>query len=272
MEHYKNIHQILKEISIWLCYQRQMGLEYLPRALDLPPLIIGNGSASPSISPSSATTAPPTIANRSLPNNKILNQSITKFYKFQNINELQIAIQACAGCAASVTRRPLPIAPKENPELLVVGDIIGHDEEREGVYFAGQARELLEKMLKAIRISITDTYLTALLKCRTKTKPKRADVEHCANFLMAEIELLNPKAILSFTPLLSLPLFGKMLPLSKLRGNVHRVQINDKTLKVCFTHSPSTILNTPQNTQKILKLEAWQDLQNLQKVLEEITS
>lgn len=256
-------------MSCWLQFQKRMGLEYLPNDNKLCALLHSKdlhkaASASPAQHSRAAipqTTKRPQISEAPAQSSKIPS------FEYNGFNELQSAIAACPGCEAADTRRPVPTKPIQKPKVLVVTDAIDYEEELAGGYLTGTAMELLEKMLKAINIPMDQVYLTGLFKCRTGTKPKRMDVERCARFLVAEIGLLKPQAILSFTPLLSWPLLGKMASLSHLRGKTHLICINEHEMMLFFTHSPKTILKTTANTQKTLKLETWKDLQTLQEEL-----
>lgn len=273
MNHQKSIQEILLDLSRWLWFQKRMGLEYLPNDKGLCSLL-----GTPA-SPRAVSTGPewhnpaPTQQKKGQTKVQLQTPQLTAqsmdiaWFQYKDFHELQSALATCPGCGAAVTRRPVPTKPVQKPKVLVVTDAINYEEELEGSYFTGPAMELLDKMLKAIDIPLNQAYLTGLFKCRTSAKPKRVDIKHCAGFLMAEIGLLKPRAILSFTPLLSWPLLGKTASLSRLRQRPHIIRINDHELTIFFTHSPNTILKTTGNAQKALKLEVWKDLQALQDTL-----
>lgn len=272
----KIIQEILRDVSRWLRFQKCMGLEYLPNDKELCSLLHMHthgsyraaGAAHGEYSPVPIQQKNDLAKIQQQPPQATVSSKAVPSFQCKDFNELQSALAACPGCEAAGSKRPVSTKPVRNPKVLVVTDVIDYEEELEGGYFTRSATELLDKMLAAIDIPLHQAYLTGLFKCRTSVKPKRADVERCAGFLMAEIELLKPKAILSFTPLLSWPLFGKTASLSRLREKSHLIRINNHELTIFFTHSPNTILKTTGNAQKALKIEAWKDLQKLQKALE----
>jgi|GEM_PF-967255 len=266
---------ILKELAQWLLFQKRMGLEYLPRDKGLCGLMHSQGLDGTAVAFTDGDSPAPVQLKKGpaprrpqQPRTMAQPEAIPSF-QCNDFKELQSALAACPGCGAAGAIRPVPTKPVQKPKVLVVTDAINYEEELAGGYFAGPAMELLDRMLKAIDIPLNQAYLTGLFKCRTSAKPRRVDVERCAGFLMAEIRLLKPMAILSFTPLLSWPLFGKTASLSHLRGRPHIIRMNDHELTIFFTHSPNAILKTHGNAQKALKLEVWKDLQILQETLKE---
>lgn len=269
----KTIQEILSDVSRWLWFQKRMGLEYLPNHKELYDLLHNSGLHRPEGTLNERHSPAPTLPKagpqrRRQQLTQAMVQGVTvPSFSCKDFSELQSALAACPGCEASDAKRPVPTKPVQEPQVLVVTDAINYEEELAGSYFTGPAMELLNNMLKAIDIPLNQVYSTGLFKCRTSTKPKRADVERCASFLMAEIRLLKPRAILSFTPLLSWPLLGKTASLSRLRGKAHIICMNEQELAIFFTHSPNTILKTTGNAQKALKLEVWKDLQTLQETL-----
>lgn len=264
--HQKTIHDILHEVSQWLLFQKHMGLSQLPydkkyrlfhdTSLPKGPHEVSNKQSVTQTPVEKAPTPPEfSIKNRVVP------------FECKNFDELQALLLACPGCKAAPARRPLTLAPIQKPSIMVVTDTISYEEEIEGRYFTGEAMELLKKMLTAIDLDMNQVYLTGLFKCRTTVKPQRMDVEQCARFLLTELHLINPKAILSFTPLLSTTLLGKTASLSHLRKKAHLFNLTGNKVGLFFTHSPNIIVKNKGNAQKILKIEVWQDLQLLQETL-----
>ncbi len=280
MNDQKTIQEILLDVSRWLWFQKRMGLEYLPNDKELCSLLHTQGfHRAADAAPNRHNPAPIQQKDwpakiQPQPSRATVQSEAVPSFQYKDFNELQFALAACTGCDAVKSKRPVPTKPVQQPKVMVVTDTIDYEEELEGSYFTRPAMELLDKMLTAIDLSLNQVYLTGLFKCRTSAKPKRRDVERCAGFLMAEIGLLKPRAILSFTPLLSWPMLGKTASLSRLRERPHIIRINDQELTIFFTHSPNTILKTTGNAQKTLKLEVWKDLQKLQEALKktEITT
>ena len=175
------------------------------------------------------------------------------------------ACQLCSGRRAPVFGRPgLP----QPADWLVLGEPPDEDEERSGVAFAGQAGQLLDNMLRALKLgrsaggaaeSVKQAYLTNVVKCRPAVVriPQPQELLACDPFLQREITLVKPKVILAMgrfaAPALlqgSQPELATQ-PLGKLRGQTYQYL----GVPVIVTYHPSYLLRTQAD-----KARAWLDL------------
>ena len=147
---------------------------------------------------------------------------------------------------------------------MIVGEAPGENEDRTGEPFVGQAGQLLDNMLKAMGLSRRDNvYIVNLIKCRPpgNRNPELAEIAQCEPYLRRQIELLQPKMILTLgryaaTSLLqkSLPDVHKM-PLGKLRGQVYHYDRAGVPVPVIATYHPAYLLRNLSE-----KAGAWADL------------
>ena len=73
----------------------------------------------------------------------------------------------CVRCALSETRSRVVFGSGDpDAELMLVGEAPGFQEDQGGAPFAGQAGELLERLLAGIGFDRDDVYLANVLKCR----------------------------------------------------------------------------------------------------------
>ena len=175
------------------------------------------------------------------------------------------ACQLCSGRRAPVFGRPgLP----QPADWLVLGEPPDEDEERSGVAFAGQAGQLLDNMLRALKLgrsaggaaeSVKQAYPTNVVKCRPAVVriPQPQELLACEPFLQREITLVKPKVILAMGRFAAQALLQgsqpelATQPLGKLRGQTYQYL----GVPVIVTYHPSYLLRTQAD-----KARAWLDL------------
>jgi uracil-DNA glycosylase family 4 len=177
--------------------------------------------------------------------------------------ELAVVIADCKNCALHSRRRQHALAGSGvgNPAVLVVGDTLSTDDEELGEPFRGAAGQFLDKWLESIGLSRkTNSYLTTLVKCGSggENRISREWAESCLPFLVKQIEILKPKAILSCGRMTAQLLTDSDLALSGLRGVVYSFH----NIPVIVTYSPDSVL---KNTE--LKRPVWEDLKILRDLL-----
>lgn len=122
-------------------------------------------------------------------------------------------IKECRDCELHSTRT-LIVRDKEflaSPSIVIIGEAPGgHEDTVSGVPFTGQAGENLNRFLSLVKLKKEEIYITNLVKCRpTKESkrprygnyanrtPKSGEIKVCKKFLQRELELLNPKYIVT---------------------------------------------------------------------------
>src|SRR5262245_5265397 len=86
-----------------------------------------------------------------------------------------------------------------NAEIMFVGEGPGADEDEQGEPFVGRAGQLLNNMIGAMGIERRDVYIANVVKCRPPQNrtPERDECDTCSPFLMRQIEVVRPKAIVA---------------------------------------------------------------------------
>ena len=152
----------------------------------------------------------------------------------------------------------------ENPDVLVIGEGPGYDEDKQGLPFVGKAGILLDKMLAAIGLDRkTNCYIANIVKCRPPQNrdPFPQEQDACFSFLEAQINILKPKMILCMGKISSNKMLNQKSPIGTLRGQIF--EYNNIPLMV--TYHPSALLRNEQ-----LKRPAWDDLKMFKAKLDEI--
>lgn len=181
------------------------------------------------------------------------------------LEEIASKIARCTRCTLARTRNNVvPGMGVENPDVLVIGEGPGYDEDKQGLPFVGKAGILLDKMLAAIGLDRkTNCYIANIVKCRPPQNrdPFPQEQDACFSFLEAQINILKPKMILCMGKISSNKMLNQEAPIGTLRGQIF--EYNNIPLMV--TYHPSALLRNEQ-----LKRPAWDDLKMFKAKLDEI--
>jgi len=183
------------------------------------------------------------------------------------LTELYSKITRCTKCQLARTRNNVvPGEGVENPDVLVIGEGPGYDEDMSGRPFVGKAGILLDKMLAAIELDRNkNCYIANIVKCRPPNNrdPEPDEQSTCFAFLQAQIHILKPKMILCMGRISGHKMLDTQEPLNKLRGQI----FDYNGIPLMVTYHPSALLR-----DQSLKAPAWQDLKAFKKKLDELRS
>lgn len=171
----------------------------------------------------------------------------------------------CVKCRLSEGRTQVVFGRgSADAELVVVGEAPGRREDETGLPFVGPAGKLLDLLLLSVGIERGSAYICNVLKCRPpKNRDPMADeVETCAPYLHAQLDIIQPRALLAVGKFAAQWLSGRESSVGRLRGTVHEY----RGVPVIATYHPAYLLRSPHATRK-----TWQDLQLMRQVLDEHT-
>ena len=168
----------------------------------------------------------------------------------------------CTRCRLHKQGRKQIVFGVGNPqaELMFIGEAPGADEDEQGEPFVGRAGQLLNNMIKAMGLRREDVYIANIIKCRPPNNrtPERDECETCSPFLMRQIEVISPKAIVALGAVAAKTLLVINAPMSELRGRWY----DFRGTRLAVTYHPAFLLRDPRQ-----KKEAWKDLQMVMKEL-----
>lgn len=178
---------------------------------------------------------------------------------------LRQTILGCTACDLCGTRtQAVPGVGSLGADLLLIGEAPGLEEDRRGEPFVGRSGQLLDRMLAAIGLDRQTVYITNVVKCRPPENrdPKAEEVQACAAYLRRQIELIDPKVILSVGRISAQSLLESDQTIGRLRGRWHRFGENGTPLRV--TYHPAYLLRSPGQKRK-----SWDDLKAVRALLAE---
>lgn len=176
---------------------------------------------------------------------------------------LKERVKACHACdlRTGCTQTVFGVGNTE-ADLMVIGEAPGADEDRQGEPFVGRAGQLLNAMLLAMGLTRDQVFIANILKCRPPNNrdPRPEEALKCEPFLLRQIELIQPKVILSAGRISAQNLVKTDIAVGKLRGRVHR--FGEQQIPLVVTYHPAYLLRSPEQ-----KAKAWDDLQQVLKIL-----
>ena len=177
--------------------------------------------------------------------------------------ELRARAMVCRKCpnlAASRKNVVFGVGDMHSP-LMFVGEAPGADEDEQGEPFVGKAGQLLTKIIQTMGFTRDTVYIANILKCRPDTpgqsmgnrKPAPEEMKTCLPYLLAQIDLIQPKVIVALGATAVEGLLGKTVGITRLRGQWHEF----RAVPVMPTYHPAYLL---RNLALGEKRKLWEDM------------
>ena len=128
---------------------------------------------------------------------------------------------ACTRCPLAPTRTNVVFGVgDEHADLMFVGEGPGADEDRTGEPFVGRAGRLLTALIEGIGLTRADVYIANVVKCRPpgNRDPQPIEIESCRPFLERQLDLVDPKVIVTLGNFATKLLLDTKVGITKLRG------------------------------------------------------
>ena len=147
-------------------------------------------------------------------------------------------------------------------DIFFCGEAPGGDEEEQGEPFVGKAGQLLNKMIKAMGLEREQVYIGNIMNWRPRLPtrvgnrpPTAEEMEFCLPYLKAQVEVVQPKLIVTLGATAAKGLLGadSFRSLREIKGCWH----DFNGTPVLPTYHPSYLL---RNDSKRDKRAAWEDL------------
>jgi DNA polymerase len=183
-------------------------------------------------------------------------------FKLASLDEVAATVASCRRCSLYATAtNPVPGVGNPNADFMCVGEAPGANEDVQGEPFVGQAGQLLNKILEAIKLRREDVFIANVLKHRPpgNRNPLPEEVTACSPYLVRQIELVRPKVILALGTFAAQTLLETKLTIGKLRGQVHRYY----GVPLIVTYHPAALLRNPA-----WKRPTWEDVQLARRILD----
>jgi DNA polymerase len=184
----------------------------------------------------------------------------------ESLESVAKAIATCTRCPLYATaKNPVPGEGNADADFMLVGEAPGATEDETGRPFVGQAGQLLEKILAAIKFTREDVFIVNVLKHRPpgNRNPRPEEVSACSPYLVRQIELIRPKVLVALGTFAAQTLLETKLSIGKLRGQIHRYY----GVPLIVTYHPAALLRNPA-----WKRPTWEDVQLARRILDRAVS
>jgi len=118
----------------------------------------------------------------------------------ESLDEIARLVKNCTDCPLS-RGRTNAVPGEGNPQasIMFIGEGPGFQEDRQGRPFVGPAGKLLDGLLASIGTNRQEVFIANMVKCRPPDNrdPAPAELAACTKYLDRQIELINPKLIVT---------------------------------------------------------------------------
>jgi len=177
--------------------------------------------------------------------------------------EIKVLAEGCSKCRLCETRNQVVFGSgnERNPLIAFIGEGPGAEEDKQGVPFVGPAGKLLTDAIeKGLKLRREDLYICNVVKCRPPENraPLPDEVAACTPYLYRQLELVNPKVIITLGQPAQMCTTGIDIGITKLRGQWQEW----RGFPLMPTLHPAYLLRNPA-----AKKFFWEDLQAVMKRL-----
>ena len=242
--------KILKQLESHLERLTEDGVTFL----NLAPQPLGSAAEAPAASVAPGATVIPGAASRAaaavlveLPPMELpqaADPGGVRMADLRSLEELHTCFHDCRACKLAPTRTNLVFGVGDpEPGLLFIGEGPGAEEDAQGEPFVGRAGALLTGLIKAVGLTREDVYITNVVKCRPpgNRNPEPDEIAACRPILQRQIELMNPRLIVTLGNVPLKLLHPGAAGITRERGNT----FSYGSWSVLPTFHPSYLLRNP---------------------------
>ena len=145
--------------------------------------------------------------------------------QIETIEELQAVASVCTNCRLSETRNTVVFASgSPDAQVMVVGEAPGQQEDEQGEPFVGRSGQLLMQILAEQGIAREDVYIANVVKCRPphNRDPRPDEIDACKPYLRRQIQLVDPKVVVTVGNFSSKLLLGTTVGVTRIRGLAYK--------------------------------------------------
>lgn len=117
-----------------------------------------------------------------------------------SLEKVAAEVRACTKCPLHRSRtHAVPGDGSPQAQIMFIGEGPGFHEDQSGLPFVGAAGNFLNELLTSIGLKREDVFITNVIKCRPpgNRDPLPEEIEACRGYLDRQIELINPKVIVT---------------------------------------------------------------------------
>ena len=175
----------------------------------------------------------------------------------ETLDDIQRELEDCRRCALCGGRSRIVFGEGDsNARLVFVGEGPGHEEDRRGRPFVGEAGQLLTKIIGAMGETRDSVYICNVVKCRPpgNRTPEPDEIAACLPFLNRQLAAIQPDFICALGAAAARTLLKTDRSISRLRGRFH----DRDGVRLMPTFHPAFLLRNPDR-----KRDVWEDMKKV---------
>jgi uracil-DNA glycosylase len=166
----------------------------------------------------------------------------------EELKEVFAHARVCTRCPQLAATRTQVVfgSGHADADLMFVGEAPGAREDERGVPFVGAAGKLLEELLAGVGLRRDDVFIANVLKCRPpgNRDPAPVEIENCQEYLLRQVELIQPKVICTLGNFSTKLLRGDPTGITRLHGRAEVRTIGSRAVRLYPIHHPAAALYT----------------------------
>ncbi|HSL66910.1 MAG TPA: uracil-DNA glycosylase [Actinomycetota bacterium] len=186
----------------------------------------------------------------------------------RTLQEAAHEASACTKCRLAGGRTQVVYGTgNADADLMFIGEGPGYYEDKQGEPFVGAAGQLLNRMLEEIGVRRADVRITNVILCRPpgNRDPMPDEVETCTPWLREQIELVDPRVIVTLGNFATRFMLDKPISISRVRGQ--RFPLERRTIIPTF-HPAAILRGGGEASTQMAALRS--DFQEIKRALAEV--
>lgn len=163
----------------------------------------------------------------------------------EQLEQVALVTYDCIRCGLCESRTSVVFGDgSAEADIMLIGEGPGENEDKTGLPFVGQAGQLLSKMLEhCFGLTRDDVYIANIVKCRPPNNrdPEPFEIARCMPFLWQQIQIIQPKVIITLGRVATQSLLEVEDRIGQLRGK----RFEYESIPVVPTWHPSYLLRRP---------------------------
>jgi len=142
----------------------------------------------------------------------------------RELEELGRQAATCTACRLAGNRTNVVFGVGDSQaDVMLVGEGPGYHEDQQGEPFVGRSGKLLDRLLGEIGLSRSEVYIGNVVKCRPpgNRDPLEDEIEACKGYLRRQLELIQPRVVVTLGNFASKLLLRTDTGITRLRGRAY---------------------------------------------------
>jgi uracil-DNA glycosylase family 4 len=153
--------------------------------------------------------------------------------------------KGCVRCPLAATRTQVVFGVgSRSADLMFVGEAPGQQEDLQGEPFVGRSGQLLDRLVfEEMGLTRDRFYIANTVKCRPpgNRDPEAAEIAACRPWLDTQVDLIDPKVVVTLGNFAAKLLLGTTEGITKLRGKAYPFRRG----MLVPTYHPAAVLRSP---------------------------